>query len=136
MNRISALCLLLVAGVSAAAGENKLIGSWKSDKEATMAYLKNHTTLTPQQLEKVGTALGKMTITFTATNMIAKSGDWKFESPYKIISETKDSVTVESKDPNSGKLTQDKYEFDANGIWTVDNRIPGYKERFGRLALK
>jgi len=113
-----------------------LIGSWKSDKEATLVYLRKHTSLTPQQLEKVGTSLGKMTITFSSTNMTAKSRDWKFESPYKIVSETKDSMTVESKDPNSGKLTHDKYEFDVNGLWTVDNRIPGYKERFSRVVLK
>jgi len=136
MNKSLGFCLLLVTCFSALAGDGRLIGNWRSDKEATLAYLKSHTRLTAQQLDKVGQMLGKMTVTFTATNLTLKSEGWKFESPYKVVSETKDSVTLESTDPGSGKLTRDKYELDANGFWTTDNRIPGFKERFIRIVLK
>ncbi len=112
------------------------MGTWKSNKEVTLAYLKIHTSLTPQQLDMVSQSLGKMTLAFDKTNLTMKTDDWKFVSPYKIISETTNSMTIESKDPNTQTLTQSKFEFDGNGFWSPDDSIPGYKERFDKLVQK
>ena len=134
MKKIIALALLLSLAFTTFAGNERLIGSWKSNKEATLAYLKVHTKLTPVQLEKFGTALGTMTLTFDQTNLVAKSGDWKYATPYKVISETKNSITAESKDPGSVKPTPTIYEFEGNSFWVADDRIPGFKERFDKLV--
>jgi hypothetical protein len=136
MKKIIALFLLIITACTTFAGNERLIGIWKSNKEATLAYLKVHTKLTPQQLDKIGTALGTTTITFDQTNLVMKSGDWKYATPYKIISETKNSVTAESKDPGSVKPTPTIYEFEGNSFWVADDRIPGYKERFDKLIKK
>lgn len=130
-------CLLLsLLSLSVFAGSEKLIGTWKSNKEATLAYLQSHTQLTSQQLDAVGQALGKMTFTFDKTNLTLKADNWQFVSPYKFISETKTSITIESKDPNTQKLTQSKFEFYGDHFWMPDDRIPGYKERFDKLVQK
>jgi hypothetical protein len=136
MKKLTSLFLLSILSFSTFAGSEKLMGTWKSNKEVTLAYLKIHTSLTPQQLDMVSQSLGKMTLAFDKTNLTMKTDDWKFVSPYKIISETTNSMTIESKDPNTQTLTQSKFEFDGNGFWSPDDSIPGYKERFDKLVQK
>jgi hypothetical protein len=136
MKKLIGIFLLTILSLSAFAGSEKLIGTWKSNKEATLAYLKIHTHLASQQLDLVAQSLGKMTLTFDKTNVTMKTDNWSFVSPYKIISETTNSITIESKDPNTQKLTQGQFEFDGNGFWIPDDTIPGYKERFDKLIQK
>ncbi len=127
---VTAFALLLPAH----AGSERLIGTWKSNRPSTLDYLKTHTKLTPQQLEKVGTALGKMVFIFDAQNVTLKSGDWKFVSKYKILEESKAVIIIESENPETKKLEKTRMELDANGFWTPDDKIPGYKERFDKTA--
>ncbi len=129
------MALLLVA-LPVFAGNEKLIGTWKSNKDATVAYLKTHTQLSPKQLEVLGKVLGKMTITFDKNTLTEKSGDWQFSTPYKIISETANSITIESNDPQTKKPTKSVFEFDGNSFWSPEDKIPGYKERFDKLTVK
>jgi hypothetical protein len=131
---LAVLCFFI--SISAFAGSEKLIGTWKSNKETTLNYLKTHTKLTPEQLAKVGGALGKMTITFDANNMTLKSGDWKFSSSYKFISETQNVIVIESEEPGNKKISQTKFEFEGDGFWTPDDKIPNYKERFDKVIQK
>ena len=116
------------------AGSEKLVGTWKSNKAATLAYLKTHTKLTPQQLEKLGNILGKAEFTFDAQNVTFKSGDWKFVSKYKVLEESKGLIIIESDDPQTKKPTKTRIELDATGFWTPDDKIAGYKERFDKIT--
>jgi len=129
-----ACLLLLVLSLSVFAGGEKLIGTWKSNKAATMTYLKSHTRLSGQQVDVIGLALGKMSFTFDQTNLTLISDNWKFVSPYKIISETDRSVTIESKNPQTQKLEQSAFEFYGDHFWAPDDKIPGYKERFDKVV--
>ncbi len=133
---ITLLALVFGALCSAQAGSERLIGSWKSDKESTLSYLKAHTSLSGAQLDRLSPSLGKMVLTFDSQTMKAQSGDWKFSSPYKIVQETKETITIEALDPNSKKLTKTVIELDARGFWSPDERIKGYKERFNKQADK
>jgi hypothetical protein len=116
------------------AGSERLVGTWKSNKAATLAYLKTHTKLTPPQLEKVGNILGKAVFIFDAQNVTFKSGDFKFVSKYKILEESKDLMIIESDDPETRKPTKTRIELDAKGFWTPDDKIAGYKERFDKIV--
>lgn len=127
---------MLITLLPVFAGNERLIGAWKSNRDTTVAYLKIHTNLSSQQLDLVSQALGKTTITFDKANVTIASDDWKFTSSYKIISESKNSMTIESQDPGTQKLTQTVFELDRIGFWTSDDRIPGYKERFEKLVQK
>jgi hypothetical protein len=135
MKKFILVSAILAAMVfSTPAGNERLIGTWKSNKAATLTYLKGHTKFTPQQLEKVGSILGKLEIVFDKENITEKSGDWKFASKYKILEETKDSVVIESQDQDTKKPTKTKLELDATGFWVSDDKIAGYKERFDKIA--
>jgi hypothetical protein len=135
MKKLTCL-LILVLSLSAFAGGEKLIGTWKSNKAGTLAYLKTHTHLTGQQLDVVGLALGKMSFVFDKTNMVMQTDDWKQVRPYKFVSKTANSVTIESKDPKTQKTEQSVFEFYGDHFWVPDDRIPGYKERFDKVVSK
>jgi hypothetical protein len=124
--------------LSALAGPEKMQGTWKSNKGATVAYLKLHTSLNEAQINKIATVLGKMEIIVDAETMTFKQDDWKFTSKYKVISETKNTITFERDDPQTKKLTKCVVEFDASGkgFWAADEKIPGYKERFDKVAVQ
>ena len=129
------ICLyLLLVTLSAFAGGGRLLGAWKSDKPGTLVYLQSHTHLTGQQLDLVAQALGKTTFTFDKTNMTVSADNWKFVSPYKIVSETPNSITFEAKDPGTQMPGTNVFEFYGDHFWSSDDRIPGYKERFDKLA--
>ena len=135
MKKLSFSTLLLVAFLfPAEAGNELLIGTWKSNRESTLEYLKTHTKLTPPQLEKVGSVLGKMEFIFDAQTWTAKSGDWKFVSKYKVVEESKGVLTIESDDPDTKKPTKTRIELDGRGLWVTDDKIPGYKERFDKVV--
>jgi hypothetical protein len=139
MKRLFALsCLLLVSlSIFAASLRSKtLVGTWKSNKEATLAYLQAHSHLPQDKLDTIGKLLGKMTITFTTTNVTMKMDDWNFSSPYDVVSETRDFVVIQCNSPSTGKPTQDTFNLDGDSIWIRDPRLPGYKERFDRVVEK
>jgi hypothetical protein len=135
MKKIMLMAVILVAVlVPVQAGNERLVGSWKSNKAATLDYLKAHTKLTPQQLEKLGSILGSMVFTFDGENVTLKRGDWKFISKYKVIEESKNVIVIESVDPDTRKLVESRFEMETGRFWVADDKIPGYKERFDKLA--
>ena len=134
MKTIVTVFLVLASSFFALAGGERLIGTWKSNKQMTLVYLKAHTQLTAEQLDKVGQVLGKMTMTFDKTDLTVASGHWTFRSPYKVTGETGNVIVIQSKDPDSHQMTESKLEFDGNGFWSPDERVPGYKERFDKVG--
>lgn len=128
--------LLVLSPFSSLAGSEKMIGTWKSNKGATVAHLKIHTALTKGQIEKIATILGKMTVTIDAETITMTDGDWKFTSKYKVLSETKNTITFEAQDPQTKKPSKSTLEFDASGkgFWTAYEKIEGFKERFDKVV--
>jgi hypothetical protein len=127
---------LLLVTLSVFAGGDRLLGVWKSNKPGTLAYLQSHTHLTGQQLDLVAQALGKTTFIFDKTSMTVSADDWKFVSPYKIVSESPNSITFEAKDPTTQIPGTNVFEFYGDHFWSPDDRIPGYKERFDKFVQR
>lgn len=126
--------MVLALSFPAFAGGDGLIGTWKSNKQETLVYLKAHTQMTAEELEKIGPTLGKMTMTFDKTTLTLNSGHWTFTSSYKVLSKEGNVIDFECRDPNTLKMTENKLELDGNGFWSPDDRIPGYKERFDKVG--
>ena len=136
MNKFLVIGLLIFSTLPLLAGPEKMLGTWKSNKGATVAHLKIHTALTKTQIEKISTVLGKMTIVVDAETMTLKHDGWTFTSKYKILSETKNAITVEAQDPQTKKPVKSVFEFDASGkgFWIADEKIEGFKERFDKVV--
>jgi hypothetical protein len=139
MNKLLVLGLILTFSVlSSLAGPEKMLGTWKSNKGATVAHLKIHTGLTKVQIEKISTVLGKQVLVIDADTIHSTLDDWKFTSKYKVLSETKNTITFESEDPQTKKLVKSTFEFDASGkgFWVSDDKIEGFKERFDKVVAQ
>ena len=137
MNRFLVLGLLLTFSTfSSLAGPEKMIGTWKSNKGATVAHLKIHTALTRIQIEKISTILGKMVLVIDAETITSTHGDDKFTTKYKVLSETKNTITFEAENPQTRKIEKGVFEFDASGkgFWSSDDKIEGFKERFDKVV--
>lgn len=131
---VLATLILFACSAPVHASSEKLVGTWKSNREVTLGYLKTHTKLTPQQLDRLGSILGKMVIVFDAERITEKSGSWKFTTKYKVVEETKDTITIEAADPQTKQSTKTKFTVDATGLWAPDDKVPGYQERFDKVA--
>jgi len=138
MNKLLVLGLLIFSTSSLLAGPEKMLGTWKSNKGATVAHLKIHTALTKTQIEKISTVLGKMVIVIDAETFTLKQDDWKFTTKYKILSETKNTITFEAENPQTRKMEKGVFEFDASGkgFWSSDDKIEGFKERFDKVITQ
>ena len=136
MNKFLIIGLLIFSTSSLFAGPEKMLGTWKSNKGATVAHLKIHTALTKIQIEKISTVLGKMVIVIDAETFTLKQDDWKFTTKYKILSETKNTITFEAENPQTKKMEKGVFEFDASGkgFWSSDDKIEGFKERFDKVV--
>jgi hypothetical protein len=130
---LTAVVLSLIS-LSAYAGGEKLIGTWKSNKEATLEHLKANTKLTPEQLEKIGTVLGEMKVVVTAEKLTFTHRKWKFVTGYRVIYETPTSIMIEHQDEKR-KLVKSTLDLDEKGYWSAlgSDKIPGYKERFDKV---
>jgi hypothetical protein len=133
MKKIALILLMTAFLLPAYAGKERLVGTFKSNKPATMAYLKTHTKLNSKQLEKLGTVLGKMTVTVDKQTVTYRNGDWKFVSNYRIVEETPSVIIIESQNPQNKKWERMEIEPDSKGFWAPDDQIPGYKERFDKI---
>ena len=138
MNKFLALGLLIFNTLPLLAGPEKMLGTWKSNKGATVAHLKIHTALTKIQIEKISTVLGKMVSVIDAETFTLKQDDWKFTTKYKILSETKNTITFEAENPQTRKMEKGVFEFDASGkgFWSSDDKIEVFKERFDKVVAK
>jgi hypothetical protein len=130
--------LVFTITLSSFAGAERLIGSWKSNKSATVAHLRINTRLTSAQIDKISTVLGQMVIVVDTNTMTLKHGDWTFTSNYRIVEEKTNAITVEAQDPQTKKLIKSTLELDRSGrgFWIADDKIEGFKERFDKLAAK
>jgi hypothetical protein len=136
MIKLLVLGLLIFSTSSLLAGPEKMLGTWKSNKGATVAHLKIHTALTKIQIEKISTILGRMVLVIDAETITSALGDEKHTSKYKVLSETNNKITFEAENPETKKPMKVTYEFDASGkgFWVAYDKIEGFKERFDKVV--
>ena len=108
----------------------RLSGTYVSDKQATLEYLKNTGNYTPEHLNRIGKLLGKMKITYNRDNtaVVELNGD---------ISQEKFTVTEVSSGHAVLEYNHcDRYEikFDDDGYWLSGGIMPPpYMEKFKRI---
>jgi len=138
MNKFLVIGFLIFSTLPLLAGPEKMLGTWKSNKSATVAHLKIHTALTKTQIEKISTILGKMVIVIDAETITSTLDDSKSTSKYKVLSETTNSITFEAENPETKKPMKVTYEFDASGkgFWVAYDKVEGFKERFDKVVAK
>lgn len=110
--------------------DNRLHGKFLSDKQATLKYLEETGKYTPEHLDRLGTLLGKMKITYNKDNsaIIESDGTIRQES-FKILELSSDHTVIEYDQCGRYKII-----FKGNGYWVSGGIMPPpYMEKFVRL---
>lgn len=77
-------------------GDPRLIGTWQSDADATIAELRNTRPLTDEQDAKLRTLFGKMKVTYTETTITTDFEGKVDTQPYQVVSKDGDTIMVKS----------------------------------------
>ena len=79
--------------------DERLIGSWKSDKDKTIEWLKENRRFSDEKLKRFGSILGKLNLTITETKIISEYNGSIEEQPLNIIAIGGDTIAVVYKNP-------------------------------------
>lgn len=115
--------------------EPRLLGSWKSDRDATVAYLKTVRECTYSAMDRIRSILGKLTITYDEETLCYVGIDDDFTSRYRVVAQDEESVTIEVESGTWPKWQRSTIRFVEDGIWvtTLDQRLWWYREKFVRV---
>ena len=132
--RIPALAVvgLMVLAACAFAQLQELSGTFISDKEATLDYLRSTGVYSPEQLQKIGSVMGRMKVTFNGDTVMTELDEHKTSEQFKIVEQGAGYITILTN--LDGESVQNRIEFVSDGYWLVNP--PGEKpfgEKFRRL---
>jgi len=115
------ICTLLAIQAIAAPS---LIGTWKSNKELTIKTIHLPATVTKDAKKRFENLFGRMTITYTKSQSIARMAayaefeDWESTSSYRIVAETKNKLSIKGKEQDADEETLETLHFvNQNQYW-------------------
>ena len=113
--RIPALAVvgLMVLAACAFAQLQELSGTFISDKEATLDYLRPTGAYSPEQLQKIGSVVGWMKVTFKGDTVMAELDDHKTSEQFKIVEQGSGYVIILTS--LAGEPVQNRMEFVSDG---------------------
>lgn len=74
--------------------DKRLLGTWRSDKERTVALWKYQKELSPETRERFENIFGKFTLRFTETHIYTEFEDTKDMVPYSVVAHDSSSVVI------------------------------------------
>lgn len=74
--------------------DKRLLGTWRSDKERTVALWKYQKELSPETRERFERIFGKFTLRFTETHIYTEFEDTKDTVPYSVVARDSSSVVI------------------------------------------
>lgn len=130
-------CVLIAAVLFGCVTINdpRLVGTFVSDKEATMTYLEGSGKFTERQLKLFAHLLGKLRVECDGVTVVSKLDAFTETEPLKILTTTKDYALVESE--VLGEPMQYKIIFTEDGYWVAGGIAgPDYREKFVKLPTR
>lgn len=74
--------------------DRRLLGTWRSDKERTLALWKHQKKLAPETRERFDNIFGKFTLRFTETHIFTEFEGTKDTVPYSVVASDSSSVLI------------------------------------------
>lgn len=74
--------------------DSRLLGTWRSDKERTVALWKYQKELSPETQERFEKIFGKFTLRFTETHIYTEFEETKDSVPYSVVARDASSVVI------------------------------------------
>ena len=133
MLKTSTMVLALLLAACSSLSDPRLSGTFVSDRDATVQYLRGTGEYTADQLDKLAPLLGKMTVRYHGTMTSIDLDGVVEEGPFRIKEVRPESTVIESQlfdDPQVYTLT-----FTKDGYWVEGGILqPPFKEKFVRIS--
>jgi hypothetical protein len=128
--------------------DSPLIGSWLSDHDVTMAWLRKHTTMTKKKDAFLDQLIGHMRLTFTRDHVKTDMPDisvqldgkpapmkgWHSVDPFTVVSVSANHVTLSGANPVTGATELSEHDFEGHDtMWEPVAMDPGSREYFRRV---
>jgi len=111
----------------------RIIGTFVSDKESTVAYLIDSGKFTEHQIKVFSGLLGKLHVTCDGVNVTWTMDDFTHSEPLKVVNQTDDSIEIEY--DTLGETIHQKILFTPDGYWVIGGVAgPNYREKFIRVG--
>lgn len=132
MHILITLFLLTSAMSCSTLYDDRLQGTFVSDKQATLIYLKGTGNYTPEHLDRIGELLGKMKITYNNNNIAVVEFDGGIrQEKFKIIEVSSDHTVIEYNQCDKYKII-----FKDDGYWASGGIMPSpYMEKFKKIKI-
>lgn len=119
----------LVAGEAIAAAKGRLIdkrilGTWQSDKERTVALWKYRKDVGDEKRERFESIFGKMKLRFSTTHVYTEFDDLNEVTPYSVVARDEDSIVIAGYRENKVQLQHIHFEQDSYYV------LSGYNVEF------
>jgi hypothetical protein len=133
------LVFLLPLAASGQQAKQWIIGSWKSNRELTVATLKLKKDVSPELRARLEDVFGRMTVTFRERDLTAftpahaEEPEWRFSCAYTVLLATDSKLVYRSQNPQTKKDESTTLSFEGADRYSVP--LPEFqgKEYFDRI---
>jgi len=113
--------------------EPRLIGTWQSDADATIAEMRKSRPVTAEQEQKLRMIFGRMKITYTATTVTSDFNGTVDTQPYQVVGKGADWVVLKARFAISKRDEQFTIRFDGSDAYWADTEGFTVSECFRRV---
>jgi hypothetical protein len=131
------VCVALLS--SCASRDHRLEGSWKSNKQLTVATIHFRKPVPKSKRARLENIFGKLVVKYDRTHLAAELPPtngyplWQFRSRYRIVASDEDSLACISVNPITGKKEISHIHFEGPDRYWEYLGGSGWKEYFDRL---
>ncbi|HYQ48655.1 MAG TPA: hypothetical protein VEP69_06280 [Thermodesulfovibrionales bacterium] len=111
----------------------KLSGTFISDREATLDYLRSTGAYSEEQIAKIGSVLGKMKVTFTGDTVMTELDGSRTAEEFSVVEEGPDHIVILT-NLSGEKRVSNRIEFTSDGYWLITPGDRPFREKFRRLS--
>jgi hypothetical protein len=134
MKHIAIIMLCIFLSGCASQYDKRLLGSWRSDREGTVAEFNrrfpDRFKGKPEKKEKFAKIFGKMNHTFTPKELTVKYDDCVFTVDYKVLKIEKDNVLIKTLGED-GEEIKIRFVDNFNSYWV--NEGSDFSEKFIKI---
>jgi hypothetical protein len=129
----------LIASPACSAQETRLLGTWKSDKEATKRYITSELKLSPTVIEALDKIVGTLTLTYTSSTVTFANCELAGTYRYEVLASSDKELKVQIIGTNGERSSISTIQFTSpTEFWSIPSKseIPGFRELFRKTDEK
>jgi hypothetical protein len=135
MESLRSLAVVLALSILAACSSGPheaIVGTWRSDREATLAKVDACDCVTDEQRAWLAENLGELVVTYTTQEMTARVGEWTDGGPYAVVAEGSNWVELRRTDLTDEESVVHRVWVEGDRLW-VRVEDPGFDQVFVRV---